>query len=313
MQWTEIAVRTSHQAMDIVAEICRDLGANGVVMEDPRLVNEYLAAGIWDATDLTHTEDDRVVTVKAYLPQDDNLPAKIQALERAVTRLLASTEIDAAPGEIYYAAVKDEDWANSWKQYWHTQKIGNLVLKPSWENYSPLAEERVIELDPGSAFGTGSHPTTQLALKFLTELLSPGMRVIDMGTGSGVLAIAAAKLGASHVTAADADAAAIESAQANVQQNNVQDKVTVTVSDLWQNVTECADLVVANIIADVIIRLLDNLAEHLAPGGKLIAGGIIASRRADVIDAAGRASFVVTKTAEDKDWSALVLERADRD
>jgi len=309
MQWKEITVLTSHAAMDVVAELCRDLGANGVIMEDPRLINEYLDAGIWDATDLIHTENDNIVTVKAYLPSDETLNGKIAALEASVQRLLSEGDIDAAPGKIFYADVRDEDWANSWKKYWHTQKIGDLVLKPTWEDYTPQTGEKIIELDPGSAFGTGSHPTTKLALVFLQKYMSPGARVIDMGTGSGILSVAAAKLGATAVTAVDADAAALEAARENVLQNNVQDIVTVMQSDLWQKVTGRADIVVANIIADIIIRLLGNLTEHLLSNGRLIAGGIIASRRDDVVVAARQAGFSVIDEKTDKDWCCLVIEK----
>jgi len=307
LNWMEICLPVSHSTMDVAASILCDLGAGGVVMEDPRLLNEYLSAGIWDYTDIKHVEKDETVIVKAYLPQDDELNGRLSELRFRLRELAQLSGLEEGI-KISCREVKDEDWANNWKEYWHTQKIGRrLVIKPTWEDYAPVAGEAVIELDPGSAFGTGSHPTTMLCLGLLEEFIAPQLRVIDIGTGSGVLAIAAAKLGAGEVTAVDADSAALEAARSNVKQNCVGQTVRIEKSDLWQNVSGRGDIVVANIIADVILRLLPELKEHLTAKGIFIAGGIIEDRIADVKTAAKAAGFTVDRTEESRGWAAMVI------
>lgn len=303
MNWMEVIIGANHETAELIADFCGELGANGVVIEDPRLVNGYLDAKIWDYTDIKKVADDEIVTIKTYLAQDDeNLNDKLRRLDERL-------KIIAPTATVSFGVVKDEDWANSWKQYWHTQKVGEkLVIKPTWEEYTPHPGEQIIELDPGSAFGTGSHPTTLLCLHLLEKYLSPGEKAFDMGTGSGILAIAAAKLGAGEVIAADADAAALESATANAAQNHVTAIVTIIQSDLWQNIRGKANIIVANIIADVIIRLLQNLREHLTAGGKLIAGGIIVDRVDDVRQAVQKENLTITEMREEKGWAAMVIE-----
>ena len=184
-----------------------------------------------------------------------------------------------------------------------------LVIQPSWEDYAPAAEEVVLRLDPGAAFGTGTHPTTAMCLRLLEGLVRPDMTVFDVGTGSGVLAIAAKKLGAGAVTAVDYDVTALKVAEENIAQNGLTGAIAVGQSDLWQNVPGRADLVIANIIADIILRLFDGLNGHLADGGRLLASGIIAGRAAEVIEGAARHGFKVLERRDEKEWVALVLGR----
>ncbi len=309
MKWDEISVRTSHEAMDLVAGVLSDLGAAGVVIEDPALVNEYIHSGLWDYTDIPEQTDTSVVTVQAYLPKDEGLAEKIAGL-RAALDMLAARGVAIAPGTVTEREIADEDWAENWKQYFHTVKMGErLVIQPSWEDYTPAAEEVVLRLDPGAAFGTGTHPTTAMCLRLLEGLVRPDMTVFDVGTGSGVLAIAAKKLGAGDVTAVDYDVTALKVAKENIAQNGLTGAIAVGQSDLWQNVPGRADLVIANIIADIILRLFDGLDGHLAADGRLLASGIIAGRAAEVIEGAARHGFKVLERRDEKEWVALVLGR----
>ncbi len=309
MKWAEISIRTSHEATELVAEIFHDLGASGVVIEDPELLNSYIDSGLWDYTDLRRAEQTEVVVVKAYLPSDEKLNEKLRAFESRV-KALAEGGVSSGPGEIFWSEVQDEDWSESWKQYFHTEKVGGLVvIKPSWEEYEASPDDIVVEIDPGAAFGTGTHPTTTMCIREMERLMRGGMEVIDVGTGSGILAITAAKLGASHVTAVDYDPTAVKVAKENIAQNHAENLITTGVSDLLQGVEGKADLIIANIIADIIIRLFDQLEEHLKPEGKLLCSGIIADRMADVTEAALAHGFEVEKVMEAKGWAAMVIQR----
>ena len=307
MKWAEVSIRTSHEATELIAEIFHDLGASGVVIEDPELVNNYIHAGLWDFTDVPEAENTEVVTVKAYLPVDDELDEKLRTFEQEVNKL-SEHNVDKGPGAISCNEVQDEDWSDTWKQYFHTEKVGGLiVIKPTWEDYEASPDDIVIELDPGAAFGTGTHPTTSMCIKELETLVKGGMKVFDVGTGSGVLAIAAAKLGATDVTATDYDATAVSVAEENIRHNHVEHIIKTGRSDLMKQIDGKADLVIANIIADIVIRLFDELEEHLNPGGSLLASGIIGERIADVTEAALAHGFTIDKVMEAKGWAAMVI------
>ena len=308
MQWAEVSVDTSHEATDLVSEILQELGAAGVVIEDPALLNEYIRSGLWDYTDLKESEETEVVRVKAYWALDEELEGKLQHL---AVRLdgLASNGIDKGAGAVSWKAVADEDWAETWKEFFHTEKIGaRTVIKPTWEEYEAKAGEIVVELDPGAAFGTGQHATTSLCIRALEDLVRPGMTVFDVGTGSGVLAIVAAKLGAKRVEAVDFDPVAVRVARENVRQNGAEDVVHTERSDLLKSVAGEADLIIANIIADIIVRLFGEVKGSLAAGGTMLLSGIIEDRLADVVEAAGRHGFSVEKIEQEKGWAAVVVK-----
>lgn len=315
LEWAEVSIMTSHEATDVVAELYHDLGASGVVIEDPELLNSYIDSGMWDFTDIPRAEKTEVVTVRAYLPMDEELDGKLRAFEERI-RVFKETEEgirDKGPCSISWKAVRDEDWADNWKKYFHTEKVGGMiVIKPSWEEYTASPDDIVIELDPGAAFGTGTHPTTAMCIRALEKLVRGGMRVFDVGTGSGVLSIAAARLGASSVTAMDYDRMAVHVAEENIRQNGVDHIVKTGVSDLLQSFDGKADLIVANIIADIIIRLFDELDAHLAPGGHLLASGIISERLADVTEACIAHGFAIESVTEEKGWAAMVIRRGER-
>ena len=308
MQWAEVSVDTSHEAMDLVSEILQELGAAGVVIEDPALLNEYIRSGLWDYTDLKESEETEVVRVKAYWALDEELEGKLQNLSERLASL-AQHGIDKGAGTVSWKAVADEDWAETWKEFFHTEKIGaRTVIKPTWEEYEAKAGEIVVELDPGAAFGTGQHATTSLCIRALEELVRPGMTVFDVGTGSGVLAIVAAKLGAKRVEAVDFDPVAVRVARENVRQNGAEDIVRTERSDLLKNVAGEADLIIANIIADIIVRLFGEVKESLAAGGTMLLSGIIEDRLADVVEAAGRYGFSVEKIEREKGWAAVIVK-----
>ena len=311
MRWARISVVTTHEGADLIANILMELGAAGTEIDDPSLVNEYIDAGLWDYTDLPRAEDTETVTVRAYLPEDARLESSLLVLAERIAALRHAGAALGA-GTISHSFVADEDWAETWKAYIHTEKIGErIVVRPTWEEYTPSADEIVIELDPGAAFGTGAHATTAMCLRWLEHLVSPGMRVYDVGCGSGILAVAAAKLGAGEVIAMDYDPVAVSVAEENIRQNNVHNVVACE-SDLLSTCEGAApaELITANIIADVIVRLFAQLDRHLAPGGTLLASGIIDDRIADVEHAAAQHGFTVLDMTCEKEWAAMIIRRA---
>lgn len=309
MKWCEISIQTSHEAVELIAEIFRDLGASGVVIEDPELVNDYITSGKWDYTDIPIAKETKVVVEKAYLPVNGELEGRIQTLWQEI-KALESRGVNTAPAVLTTAELQDEDWSDTWKQYFHTEKPGErVVIKPTWEEYAPQGDEVVIELDPGAAFGTGTHATTSMCIRQLEKLVKPGMTVFDVGTGSGILSIISAKLGAKNIQAVDYDDSVLKIVEENLEQNNVQDIISVAQSDLMQNVHGKAELIIANIIADIIIRLFDQLDEHLEQGGTLLTSGIIEDRIEDVLAAAEAHGYGVVERMENKGWACITFKR----
>ncbi|MCE5287013.1 MAG: 50S ribosomal protein L11 methyltransferase [Pelosinus sp.] len=309
MNWTEISIRTTHEATEAVANIFHDLGASGVVIEDPELVNSYRRAGAWDYCDIPEVLDTETVVVKAYLPADKELEGKLRIFKQRVNEL-AEHNLDKGQGLIECREIHEEDWANSWKEFFHPIKVGQrIVIKPSWEEYTKAADEIVIELDPGMAFGTGTHHTTTMCIRCLEEIIKPNDTVFDVGTGSGVLAVAAAKLGARKVTAVDFDNVAVRVALENAVINKVEQQVQVGQSDLMAEITGQADVIIANIIADIIIRMLPAVTEKLKDTGYFIASGIIAERLSDVTAAVLENKLIIERVIEEGGWAAMVIRK----
>ncbi|TCS77815.1 50S ribosomal protein L11 methyltransferase [Pectinatus cerevisiiphilus] len=307
MDWLQISIRTSHEAMDLIASIFDDLGANGVAMEDPAIVNDYINSKLWDYTDIPVQKNTEVVVVNAWLPKDHLLDSRLKALNGRIEKL--SQTVNTAPCETMFSDIKEEDWANSWKKYFHPSKIGKrIVVKPSWEEYTKKENEIVVELDPGCAFGTGTHPTTTMCIQFMEEYLKPQTRLFDVGTGSGILAICAAKLGVKNIQAADYDNVAVKVAKANIEENNVENVIKCFQSDLLKNFTGKADFISANIIADIVLRLFADLSKKLTKNGIFLASGIIKERLDDIKAAAAKHNMQIVDMKEKGGWVALIIK-----
>ncbi len=311
MKWAEISILTTHEATEAVANIFHDLGASGVVIEDPALINSYRREGKWDYCDIPEETDTETVTVKAYLPVDEELNKKLHQFEERVNELIHHN-LDKGCGTINCREIQEEDWASSWKDYFHPVRIGErIVIKPSWEEYQSLTDDVVIELDPGMAFGTGTHHTTTMCCRCLEDVLKQGDIVFDIGTGSGILAIAAAKLGAKRVSAVDLDPVAVRVAKENVVLNKVENIVNIAQGDLLTGISGKADLIIANIIADIIIKLVVDIPHRLNDGGYFVASGIITERLSDVTAAMLENNLTVEKVIEEGGWVAMVARKED--
>lgn len=310
MDWSEITVKADKDATDAVSGVLTQHGAGGVCIEDPDLVNQMIKDNVWDAYAFTEEFLTRnFVVVKAYLPCDRYLDERVRNLRESLDNLDAVI----MPGcikEVSLAQVREEDWANSWKAYYKPVQVSErIVIKPTWEDYQPSAGELVVELDPGMAFGTGTHPTTVMCIRLLEKIIKGGEIVFDIGTGSGILSIVAAKLGAKAVKAVDLDETAVQAAAANVTVNRVEDVVEVISGNLLDRVSGQADIVVANIVADVIIKVTPDAVRTVREGGSFIASGIINTRQDDVLAALEANGLRVIELCEEGDWVSLIATR----
>lgn len=310
INWQEISVKTENDAVEAVSEILMNCGATGVSIEDPYMIRRHIAEQNWDDFEFPDELLCRdFVRVVAYLPYDLGFSDKISEFQKRLD--LFNTEIfPGAIKEINFFNVQEEDWANSWKAYYKPVKAGErVVIKPTWETYSPGSGDIIIELDPGMAFGTGTHPTTVMCIKALEKLIKGGETVFDIGTGSGILAIAAAKLGAGLVKAVDIDGVAVEAARVNTALNKVGSVVEVISGNLLDRVVGLADLVIANIVADVIKLVSPDVANALKPGGRFLASGIIFPKAEAVIEEVRKSGFMIESVAREGDWVSLVAVR----
>lgn len=311
MKWSEFAIQTTNEAVEPVSNILHEAGASGVVIEDPlELVKER--ENVFGEIYHLNPDDypDEGVVIKAYLPVNSFLGDTIDAIKESINNLLLF-DIDLGKNVVSISEVNEEEWATAWKKYYNPVKISErFTIVPTWEDYTPVSsDELIIELDPGMAFGTGTHPTTVMCIQALERTVTPGDLVVDVGTGSGVLSIAAALLDARRIQSLDLDEVAVQSAKQNVELNNVQDKVSVSQGNLLDGVNEQADIVVANILAEVIMRFTDDVAKVVKPGGFFIASGIIQTKKQDVKEAIIASGFTVEETILMEDWVAIIAKR----
>lgn len=306
MRWQEITVKTQEEAVEAIADLYYSLGSGGVIIDDPKLLKNMAESGKWDAYELPEDKlFQEYYMVKGYLPLDDTLSEKIEALKVGILEIASRLTINIP--EISYETVKEEDWANSWKAFFKPIRLGErIVIRPSWESYNKKSGELVIDIDPGMAFGTGNHATTAMCVELLEKYLQTEDKIIDVGTGSGILAMVAAKLGAKKVLALDYDAVAVRVAEENIAINNLNSVIDVKQNDLLHGVPEKGKIIVANIIADIIIKLIPQIKDCLIPGGTFIASGIIHDRKNDVCDVAKEHGLILMQEMVKDDWVAQV-------
>ncbi len=309
MQWIEVNVRVTHEAVEAVADVLTGIGSKGVAIEDPQLINDLRNSGTWELCDIPEQENTEVVTVSAYYADDEKLKQRLAEIDRQLELIeerIGKYRFD----NIRFRKVNEQDWANEWKQYFHVTHVGkSLVIKPSWEDYAAAEGEHVIEIDPGMAFGTGTHHTTNMMMERLEKVITPNAEVFDVGTGSGILAIASAMLGAKTVKAVDIDSVAVRVARENVANNALNDKVEVREGDLLHGTEGKADVIIANIIADIIIMLLKDVPIKLNDKGIFLASGIIEERMADVVAAAEKHGLKLDAVDRRGGWVVLQFSK----
>lgn len=318
MKWTEVSVKTAEEAGDAVSEMLMSLGSGGVVIEDPNefkrqienLDSPEYAGGNMIGLPEGGVVPEGEITVKAYFGRE-RAQSELDALIRGKLDYI-SRFLDTGSRSVIYKEVDDEDWAVSWKKYYKPFNIaGGIVIKPGWEKYDAKPGETVVEMDPGMAFGTGLHETTRLCSRLLHEHVKKGDVVIDVGCGTGILSIIAAICGASRVFAVDTDGTAARTAHDNCAINGLLDRIVVKQGELKDFEAPKADLIVANIIADVVIGLAAHAPRYLERGGMMLASGITRERKDDVINAFQDHGFDFISMDEMGEWVAIVFKCQD--
>lgn len=303
--WTQIKVTVRLPLLDSLTALM-SMVSNNLMIEDFSDIDLKSCYG--DLIDDSILNADKTIaSVSVFIPADEDAG-------RDVAFIRDRMSAEGIEGRLEVIGVSENDWANSWKSYYKPQKIGErIVVVPQWENYEPAAWDVVVTMDPGMAFGTGTHETTRLVIGLLDKYVTPGCRVLDVGCGSGILAICAAKLGAGICRAYDIDPTAIRVADENIALNSVSDIVDCYVSDLLDGVSLQGggyDLVCANIVADIIIRMAPDVPAFMKENGVLLASGIISERAADVEEALVKHGMYVAERAEDNGWCALAVRLA---
>ncbi|MCI5801040.1 MAG: 50S ribosomal protein L11 methyltransferase [Oscillospiraceae bacterium] len=315
MNWTELSVYTTTAGIDPVAGILLTAGLSGYVVEDANDFNEFLENTTvhWDYVEESLMRlKDCETCVKGYLPENAQGAEMLREIRASIARLRKEDTAGAFGRlEILCGNLREEDWENNWKQYYKPTRVGErLVVVPSWEEYAPAPEDVVLTLDPGMAFGTGTHDTTRLCLALLEQAVKPGCTVLDVGCGSGILAVASLLLGASSAVGVDIDELAVKIAGENAALNGVEEKVSFLCGDLTDKVSGSYDVICANIVADVIKRLAPDIPRFLKPDGVFLASGIIDERADEVASAIEAAGLSIAEKKISGGWAALLCRPA---
>ncbi len=313
MDWMEYTILTTTEASDLISQILLDAGSTGTMIEDKNdVAANQRPEGQWDIIDeaiARRIGDDVMVT--GYFEADAKLPDRIAFIEGELRRIRSmDLGMDLGKLETRRHDVAEQDWTESWKAAFKPFRLGeHMLVKPSWEAVEPLPGDHIIEIDPGMAFGTGTHETTGMCVKLVEKYVKPGDRAIDIGTGTGILAIAAAHMGARPVLATDLDAVAVRVAAENVKINGFEGVIDVRCGDLLDVVQQSGDVVIANIISDVIVMLAKPVRQRIVDGGIFICSGISVDRRQDVLKALDEADFEVLDDLNEGEWCAMAARK----
>jgi len=302
MRYIEVKIYTTQEGIDPLTCILMDMGIAGFAIEDARDFQDLMNKKNdydWDYIDESLMELEHVRTsVTFYLEETKNGSEILEQLQ------------DQFGSDLAWSVVEDSDWKDNWKEYFKPAKITDrIVIKPTWEAYERTVDELVIEIDPGMAFGTGTHPTTSLCVKLLEQYLEPDKdTVLDVGCGSGILSIASALLGAKDVLAVDIDPVAVDVSRENVDLNGLSSKIRVIAGDLTKGLREKADVVVANLMADLVMMLSKDVAAHLKGKSIYISSGILIEKQEEVAAAIEECGFRILDILEEGEWCAIAAQ-----
>ncbi|SFE28763.1 50S ribosomal protein L11 methyltransferase [Alteribacillus iranensis] len=310
MDWIEFSIHTTQEATEPISNILHEAGASGVAIVDSSDLEkdwEVTADQIFALSPQDYPEDG--VVINAYFPIESFGEKAAENITKKISDLRLY-HINLGRNYVTLKEVHEEDWADSWKKYYKpVQVTKTLTISPSWEDYQPKPGEKVIELDPGMAFGTGTHPTTVLCLTMLEERIHGGEAVIDVGTGSGILSIASAKFGAEQILALDVDDKAVQVAEENIDLNNESNRIHVRKNNLLDYTEEKADIIVANILAEIILDMINEAYQVLHSNGIFITSGIISRKREEVETALLQAGFEIVEVKEMDDWVSIAAKK----
>lgn len=305
MNWTEITIKVHQKDTDLAAAIANMTVPYGIYIEDysdlEEKAEEIAHINLIDEDLLKKDRDISIIHI--YISECDNALEAVEFLKERFTAENITFEV----GSI---GVDDTDWNENWKKYFHTSEIGEkLVIVPSWETYDNKNGRTVLNIDPGAAFGTGTHATTSLCLSLLENYIKEDTTMLDIGTGSGILSIASVLLGAKSAIGVDIDAQSVKTAKENAEINKMADKCEFIVGDLADKISGKYNIICANIVADVIIKLFQNVEQFLEENGVFIISGIIDIRKDDVLAAAKEKNFMILEEKYKDNWCAFVLKK----
>ncbi|WP_430785169.1 50S ribosomal protein L11 methyltransferase [Virgibacillus flavescens] len=313
MKWSEICVHTTNEAIEPISNILHETGSSGVVIEDPLDLITEREDKFGEIYELNKDEyPEEGVYIKAYLPMNSFLGETVDEIKQAINNLLLY-DIDLGRNTITLSEINEEEWATAWKKYYKPVKIsGKITITPTWEDYTPVSDEEIVlELDPGMAFGTGTHPTTVLSIQGIERFIKEDDKVIDVGCGSGVLSIASVLLGAKDVYAYDLDEIAVKSTKLNAKLNKVDKQITTKQNNLLDNVNKQADLIVSNILAEIIVRFVKEAWDNLKENGLFITSGIIQAKKELVKTELQQNGFTIIEVNEMEDWVSIVAKKSE--
>ena len=319
MEYIELKIKADRSHLEETEELLTDSGFSSMMIDDPDDIRDIAAHPDlyrYDYINEALTEDlDRSPVITLFFADDEEGRAELARAKQLLESSMPGISMESS------SAGDDSEWLYKWQEHSKPPRVGSrIVVKPSWEEYEPAEGELVIEMDPGMAFGSGLHETTSMCIKVLEEYLGKGktggqkdsdnaVRVLDVGTGTGILAIAAALLGADEALGIDIDTDAVRVAEENIEHNGLADRITVQYGDLTEGVSYEADIITANLMADLVIRLSPAAAEHLAPGGLYITSGILDIKEAVVSEAIQSAGFRIEQVLHDGEWCAVAARK----
>lgn len=309
--WKEYSIYINEDAENSVSEILMDLGATGVSIKNRKDFEKLPAINsnvLWELNE--NDFPDQGVLISAYFTLD-TITNDFQKKLYQKLELLKKLELNVADYTVETRTVKNENWENNWKEYYHSVPVTRyLTIVPEWKDYQLTRKnEQLIILDPGLAFGTGTHPTTQLSIQSLEVIMRGGEKVIDVGTGSGVLAITSSLLGASEIYAYDLDKTAINSARSNIKLNNLPINISVEQNNLLKGINLKVDIVVANMLSHLLIELIEDAIRVLKKDGFFISSGIIIDKKVKMLDALKKEGFNIIQVNQLGDWLAIVAQK----
>ncbi len=309
MDWTEIEVVVKNKYENNIVGILYLFDIDGINISDSRDYEEFAKEKpYWVVLDEEDFVKSEFITAKTYLKNDDELEENLKLLNERISEF--EKEYNEKVILKIDSKIKTEDWANEWKKYYRPTKVGkNFIIKPTWEEYDLSENEVMIELDPGMAFGTGTHETTALCLEALEKLELKDKLVFDIGSGSGILSVGALKLGAKKVEAVDIDILGVEATLDNAKLNKVEDRIIVHHGDLCEKLNSKADVIVANILAHILVKLLGDISKFIKDDGVFVGSGIIDSKYKDVEDALIENNFEILEVNKNKDWVCVIARR----